>query len=337
MRHVGHRFTSKNTKDSKAGPFTALSFVSFVSFVVTLLASASAHAQIYESVGTRAQGMGGAFVAVADDATASWWNPAGLASGAYFNALLEFDTIRQPGDDRTPNGQLHAGWETKVRGFAAAFPSLALSYYRLRISEIQPESPTAANAAGRQDQGSAGVGPRTLALSQFGATVGQSVGEHLVVGSTLKLVRGNGDTRTDLDLGVMASFGPARVGLGVRNVTVPEFEDGLRLRRQVRAGVSFQAGSGARSVTLAADADLTETAMVTGDERHVAVGAETWDASRRVGLRGGMSVNTVGERRPSASGGGSVGLRSGTYVDGYVTRGADVGRTGWGLSFRVTF
>ena len=44
-----------------------------------------AGAQIYESVGIRAQGMGGAFVAVADDATATWWNPAGLASGAYFS------------------------------------------------------------------------------------------------------------------------------------------------------------------------------------------------------------------------------------------------------------
>src|SRR5689334_2120727 len=42
-----------------------------------------ARAQLFEAVGTRAQGLGGAFVAVADDATASWWNPAGLATGAY--------------------------------------------------------------------------------------------------------------------------------------------------------------------------------------------------------------------------------------------------------------
>ena len=31
--------------------------------------------------------MSGAFVAVADDATAVWWNPAGLATGPYFNAI----------------------------------------------------------------------------------------------------------------------------------------------------------------------------------------------------------------------------------------------------------
>ena len=35
-----------------------------------------ASAQIVESVGHRALGMGGAFVAVADDSTATWWNPA---------------------------------------------------------------------------------------------------------------------------------------------------------------------------------------------------------------------------------------------------------------------
>ena len=35
-------------------------------------------AQPYESLGVRALGMGGAFVAVADDATAAYWNPAGL-------------------------------------------------------------------------------------------------------------------------------------------------------------------------------------------------------------------------------------------------------------------
>ena len=46
-----------------------------------------AGAQSTESVGTRAQGMGGAFVGVADDASAVYWNPAGLAGGAYFSLV----------------------------------------------------------------------------------------------------------------------------------------------------------------------------------------------------------------------------------------------------------
>ena len=41
--------------------------------------------EAFECIGTRAQGMGGAFVGVADDASAVYWNPAGLAGGAYFS------------------------------------------------------------------------------------------------------------------------------------------------------------------------------------------------------------------------------------------------------------
>ena len=43
-------------------------------------------AQTWDRVGERAQGMAGAFVAVADDATAAYWNPAGLATGSTFDA-----------------------------------------------------------------------------------------------------------------------------------------------------------------------------------------------------------------------------------------------------------
>src|SRR2546425_543492 len=70
-----------------------------------------------------------------------------------------------------------------------AFPALGLSYYRLRVSEIRAETSTGTEGGVRQDQGMAGVRLRSLLLNQFGATVGQSVGQHFVVGSTLKLVR----------------------------------------------------------------------------------------------------------------------------------------------------
>ena len=49
----------------------------------------SAAAQTFEVVGTRAAGMGGAFVAVADDASATYWNPAGLALGHMFSLVVD--------------------------------------------------------------------------------------------------------------------------------------------------------------------------------------------------------------------------------------------------------
>src|SRR2546425_11539163 len=91
-----------------------------------------ARAQIYESVGIRAQGMGGAFVAVADDADATWWNPAGLAGGAYFSAIIEYGTAQNPGAATDVNGAVLPSWRSGARGFTVTFPSLGLSYYRLQ-------------------------------------------------------------------------------------------------------------------------------------------------------------------------------------------------------------
>src|SRR4029079_10998995 len=86
--------------------------------LAALLAPRPARAQMYETVGVRAQGLGGAFVAVADDATATWWNPAGLATGPFFDALIEY-------------GRIRTSPQTSVRGAATAFPALGVSYYHL--------------------------------------------------------------------------------------------------------------------------------------------------------------------------------------------------------------
>src|SRR3954469_3802667 len=84
-----------------------------------------ASAQIFETIGIRAQGMAGAFVAIADDSTATWWNPAGLASGAYFSGIVERTYALAPNDERT-------------LGVSFAVPSLGLSYYRLQMSQPLP-------------------------------------------------------------------------------------------------------------------------------------------------------------------------------------------------------
>src|SRR5687768_8543679 len=56
-------------------------FVTAVCLLIGASASTVSAQHVFESVGERALGMGGAFVAVADDATAVHWNPAGLVSG----------------------------------------------------------------------------------------------------------------------------------------------------------------------------------------------------------------------------------------------------------------
>src|SRR5258705_11587748 len=102
-------------------PVVCVFFVSFV-FFLSLVSPASA--QQADQVGVRALGMGGAFTAVADDATASWWNPAGMAGGAYFNALIESGSHREPPSDRTAAGDPRPALGAGTRSFAVAFPAL---------------------------------------------------------------------------------------------------------------------------------------------------------------------------------------------------------------------
>src|SRR5262245_65201117 len=118
-----------------------LSFVPFVSFVffVSFVHARPAEAQPADAVGVRAQGMGGAFTALADDATATWWNPAGLAGGSIFSGILEFGGVQEPAAD--------PAWRSGTRSVSIAVPALGISYYRLRISEIRPITPTEAEAA----------------------------------------------------------------------------------------------------------------------------------------------------------------------------------------------
>jgi hypothetical protein len=296
-----------------------------------LFLATSARAQPPDAVGIRAQGMGGAFTAVADDATATWWNPAGLANGAYFNAILEYGHTSDTQQDH---------W-----GASAAFPALGISYYRLTVSEIQPPGTTAGSTGGspadRQDLGTPSV--RAVDLSQFGATVGQSVGQHLVIASTLKLLQAAGDSRAGLDIGAMARWSPVQFGVTVRNVWEPSFgagETAVTLARQVRAGAALEMPGRASTLagaTLAFDADLLEVASATGNERRLAGGGEVWLWSKTIGVRAGISGSTVGGARIAATVGGSLQVHRGLFVEGQFTGGSDVTRRGWGTAFRATF
>jgi long-subunit fatty acid transport protein len=76
--------------------------------------------------GARAVGMGGAFMAVADDATAASWNPAGLIQlekpelsivGAYFNREDEFSSDTNPGINNTGKTD-----DFNLNYFSAAYP-----------------------------------------------------------------------------------------------------------------------------------------------------------------------------------------------------------------------
>ncbi|MBI3046979.1 MAG: hypothetical protein HYY76_01585 [Acidobacteria bacterium] len=298
--------------------------------------------------------MGGAFVAVASDSSAAWWNPAGLAAGPFFDMALARAEVEI--SDELPV------WRQRTSGFALGTPPLGLSYYRFRITDIRPFDPTAEGAAGRENRG-AGVPVRSLSASQLGVTLVQTLLPGVHTGATLKYLRGrfsaghedgraspaelldrgdaledgDAENRFDLDLGVLATAGVVRLGARVRNVLEPTVGP-VRMERQTRLGVAVApAAAGGVPLTVAVDADVDSYTVATGRRRVVAVGAEQWFLERRVAVRAGGRINTVGARERSATAGASVAVRAGLYVDGHVVRGGAADEKGWGVAARVSF
>ena len=318
----------------------------------------AAGAQTFEAVGTRAAGMGGAFVAVADDASAAYWNPAGFAAGHFFTMVL----------DRTA-GEVHPGGSSEgaASGSGAlvslGMPAFGLSYYRLRATALTPGiATTAATGDGRKSIEAGQVRLDRLITHHFGATLLQSIAPGLAVGATLKLVRGiatstivpegdrgalladasastgRGSSRFDADIGVMATRGRVKGGLAVRNLMQPAFRSAgepgrLTLRRQARAGLAVVPAEG---WVVAGDLDLTRTPGPRRGVRNLAAGTEG-RVGRRAFVRGGLRVNTAGPRQPMVAAGGSYAVMGSILLDAQVTGGSDRAQRGWGIAARFLY
>lgn len=257
--------------------------------------------------------MGGAFTAVADDASAAFWNPAGFASGAYVSLVLDANIL-----DRRSGGLVALGT-----------PPLGLSYYRSAI-------------AGEKN------GRKTLVAHHAGVSLVQSVGGRLAVGTTLKIVRGVASPPEgapiashtfDADVGVMTTGSFGRLGLSIRNLLQPEFKaagGAIRLDRRVRAGVSINAS---QTTTVAADLDLTTAKTPRGDWRDAALGLEAHPVPN-AWVRGGVHWNTAGGAAASApvgSIGASYAVYGATMADAQVSFGSANGDRGWGVGLRFIF
>ena len=172
-----------------------------------------------------------------------YWNPAGLATGATFDAQVSV----------AEGSNVFAGMALPVLG-----------HERHRTHTVH-------RRLDRNNGGSGGVTPATLSTTNVGVTVVQTVVSGLVIGTTVRLVTGGIETfesRTtvDFDAGAMWSAGNLRLGVVGRNLTQPEFErwtGTVALKRQVRIGAALTPRSLPTGVhgpfSLAFDADLTTT------------------------------------------------------------------------------
>jgi hypothetical protein len=262
-----------------------------------------------EVFGVRAQGMAGAFVAVADDATAAYWNPAGLGTGDFVSLAVERSHVSLPAvDGVTP--------ALRTGALLVGTPPLGAGYYRLGDTHVVP------------------------------VTLVQSIGDHVNVGGAVKGVWSDGiDGRThgrlDADLGVMVRTDAWRVGLVLRNLAEPTFGPEVvasggnryRLERHARLGVAAFPRDG---LTLAADADLTSLETPDGRRRTIAVGVEQ-RAGSRVVIRGGVRAQTIDDARPAGSGGASVAITTLIWADVQATGGSDRADRSWTVGLRARF
>lgn len=303
-----------------------------------------AAAQPFEQLGVRALGMGGAFVAVADDATAIYWNPAGFATGDYFRGLVERQQTTFDAAAPTPR----RGSATLV---AFGMPALGLGYYRLASTVV----------TGRGASSIPSHGAVHIQTDNFGVTLLQSLGDYLVVGTTLRAgqmeaarvsaavgqsareladqadrAQRSSAALFDADVGVMAKFGNVRLATTWRNLRSPSLSVGLgapvRLERQGRAGLAWLPTD---RWLLAADVDLKHERVI--ERQQAAFGVQRFVSGRRVAIRGGTRFSLRGDAAPSWSIGTSVPIRSGTWIDGQLTRGSRAADHTWGVSARVGY
>ena len=299
--------------------------------------------QVIEATGTRALGMGGAFVGVADDATAVYWNPAGLVKGPPAGMTIEWLDFRT-GDQAGPPS---TGTTSRTSKFVSlgTWP-IGLSYGNFHETAL-------IRGPGGIMQG------QTLVISEFGGTFVQTLAQGVVLGSTGRYMRGkvlsgpiDGQTtrealdaaakldgpstgRFDLDVGLMADFGKAHLGLTTRNLLQPSFggdpDTSITLRRQSRLGVGVRPTTG---LTLAIDLDLDTVDLRDGPRRILAMGGED-RFGRRWAVRSGVRWSVKGAKRTTGAVGASLAIRQGFWLDWQYTQGRLDGDRGFGVALRA--
>lgn len=320
----------------RSGPVLAL----LIAALWPLQASAQT---VIESAGSRALGMGGAFVGVADDATAAFWNPAGLAGGPPAGMTIGWVDFRSGNQDALPASG--PGRRTSKFVSVGTWP-VALTYGTFEETRISEDL-------------TRGVHTEHFRIAHYGTTIVQTLAQGLVAGATVKYLRGSAvsspisgtssrdaldagrlieadaNGAIDLDVGVMADFGRARLGLTLRNLRQPSFSDGagtgITLKKEARVGLAVLP---TRGLTLAMDLDLETIALRDGPRRILAFGAEQRLGSRWA-VRGGTRWSLEGSRRRVAAVGGSVAMRRSLWLDWHYTTGHIDADRGFGVALRV--
>ncbi len=198
-------------------------------------------------VGARALAMAGAFYAISDDATAAYWNPAGLAQ----LQRKQFTTMQASLFEQTK--MQYFAYAQPLKGgstFAASMTQLASTGFQTVNATFDPntQEPTSIQTAGNfADQETA-----------YGLSWGKSITQTVAFGATLqdisRKLAGSADSFRTLNLGVLKTMGPYRLGLGMQNAfsqRTGDTQDSLPVTIKIGNAVNLFKNR----MTLALDAD----------------------------------------------------------------------------------
>jgi hypothetical protein len=248
-----------------------------------------------------------------------YWNPAGLATGAFVSVLASFSE------------------EIAPKIVALSLPPVGIAYYRLGTFGTERAASAVTGPPSREEVRRS---VHALTTSTVGVSLLHSLSDYIVVGATPKVMWGD-STAFDVDAGVMIAVERIRLGLVARNLTTPSFETDLdselELSREVRLGAGWGSGwPGHSRVVVSVDGDLTSRPTLLGDRRDVAAGVETWWLDRRLALRSGVRRSTTGDARAAVAAGASWALRPSISAEGHVTVGEHDERS-WSVGLRMGF
>ncbi|MBN2564574.1 MAG: hypothetical protein JXB46_02570 [Candidatus Eisenbacteria bacterium] len=178
-----------------------------IATLVLLLVSGVVHANFLEvELGARAMGMGGAFVAVADDATALHWNPAGLSNLNGFQAFGMRTSVYSV--EGLSEDAAIASYGTSEQGFG-------LGWMRTGARDLYNED-TMVAGYGRQtpiDGLSLGASIKRLSIDAPGYEYYND-----------PAFDADGDDAYTGDIGALYRRGNWRVGATIRNIGEPELQ-----------------------------------------------------------------------------------------------------------------
>lgn len=179
--------------------------------------------------GARAEAMGGAFTAIADDARACYWNPAGLAKSK--KQKLSLDYLKFVGDINTQ----YVSYVLPVESMGG---SLGLSATYANFGSIDRRDATGASVSG----------DTKVSAFQGGLSWGQTLGERLLLGAGVKSfsqnLAGTKSSGFAADAGVLMELAPERLTFGASVVNLgPTIEVGTteeKIPLTYKGGLAYQ-------------------------------------------------------------------------------------------------